>query len=292
MKKITIIIVTFNSELYIEECLKSIWNNSSTDIKNKISTIIIDNSPNGRTIKRINQIDSGTNDVKVIKSKTNIGFARAVNIGIKSVKEYDYILLLNPDTVLKEDSISKLVSCLERNNAGICGGKTIGVDGNESGSYFRFPNIFVGLFDFTNLRKICKNDKWHKYFYYMDSTRSKKEFPVDVVTGGYMLMSKKTIERIGLLDERFFMYLEDVDYCIRAKRKGLKIFHTDKSEILHVGGASSANKDRIRHTSWLSSRKKYFIKNGSLFDNLILQPIFIFDDLFILTNKYLSTKGK
>jgi len=147
----------------------------------------------------------------------------------------------------------------------------------------------VGIFDFSNLRKLCKGDKWHKYFYYLNSNGNKRiTFPVDVVTGGFMLISRETIKRIGLFDYSFFMYLEDVDYCLRAKKTGIQIFHTNRSRILHIGGASSNNKDRIRHSSWLKSRKVYYFKHFNLFANLIIQPIFFIDDIFILIKKNLS----
>lgn len=147
----------------------------------------------------------------------------------------------------------------------------------------------VGIYDFTNIRKLDRSDKWHKYFYYLDYDSNKSQsFPVDVVTGGYMLISSEALKKTGYFDEVFFMYLEDVDYCLRARKTGIKIFHCNDSKIIHFSGRSSTNKDRIRHSSWILSRKKYYIKHFNFLENLIIQPIFLLDDLIILTNKYLK----
>lgn len=289
MKKynLTIIIVTFNSEKNIDKCINSITNSEKKEINNTI--IIIDNHSKDKTVYKIKKIQKKNEKIYLIENKKNVGFARAVNQGISRDNGGEYVLLLNPDTVLEKKSLISLIKCAEENQSGICGGTTIDTHGNISGSYFRFPNLMVGLFDFTNLRKFNKKDKWHKYFYYQDTKHTNSTaYPVDVVTGGFMLINKSTIKKIGLLDESFFMYLEDVDYCIRAKKEGVKIFHTDKSKIMHIGGASSDNKDRVRHSSWLKSRKIYYAKHFGIFENIIIQPIFLLDDLLILTIKTLK----
>jgi GT2 family glycosyltransferase len=279
---LSIIIVTFNSEKYIHKCIRSIKESELEDLKTNI--VIIDNSSNDKTVDIVKKYIKLNSNISLIKNINNVGFARAVNQGIKENFQSEYFLLLNPDTILEKKSIFNLIKCAKVNQSGICGGETIDTYGNISGSCFRFPNLMVGIFDFTNFRKLTKNDYWHKYFYYLDAKPIKKDcFSVDVVTGGYMLIKKNTIEKIGLLDESFFMYLEDVDYCLRAKNVGIKIYHSMESKILHVGGASSNNKDKVRHSSWLRSRKLYFIKHFGLLENAIIQPIFLIDDFFIMT---------
>lgn len=284
MKKynLSIIIVTFNSERHIVKCINSINENRIKDTA--INIIVIDNFSGDSTPKILRKLQKETKTILTIQNNKNVGFAKAVNQGIRKSKPSDYYLLLNPDTVLKNDSLEKLIKCSVNNKAGICGGSTEDKDGNENGCYFRFPSLLIGIFDFTNFRKLVKSDKWHKYFYYLDSKKPKQnEFSVDVVTGGYMLINIGTIEKIGYLDEDFFMYLEDVDYCLRAKKAGIKICHTNNSKIFHIGGASSNNKDRVRHSSWLWSRKVFFAKHFSLLKNLLIQPIFLLDDIFIMT---------
>lgn len=283
---LSIIIVTFNSERHIYSCINSIIISELNNTKLKI--IIIDNNSTDKTVNVINKIKHKRKEIFLIENHKNIGFAKAVNQGLKIYSNDQYYLLLNPDTILRKESIILLLECARRNNADICGGTTINTNKEISGSYFRFPNLSVGVFDFTNFRKISLNDKWHKYFYYQDMKSKNNEFLVDVVTGGFMLISNKTIRTIGYLDESFFMYLEDVDYCLRAKHKGLKVFHSNNSVITHIGGASSNNSDKIRHKSWLFSRKIFYIKHFGLLANLLIQIIFLIDDMVIITLKILK----
>jgi len=276
---ITIIIVTFNSVKQIKKCIDSIVKNEYKHTK----IVVIDNNSSDNTLDIVKKLQKNSKIISVIKNKQNVGFAKAVNQGIKNNIKSEYFLLLNPDTVLRNNSLITLINCSTKNKAGITGGSTTDIQGKENGSYYRFPNLGIGIFDFTNFRKLTKNDRWHKYFYYQDITNKNiDEFPVDVVTGGYMLINNKTVKKVGYFDEDYFMYLEDVDYCLRTKKAGIKIFHTNQSKILHIGGASSNNKDRIRHSSWLMSRKMYFLKHHSIIENILVQPIFIVDDLLIL----------
>ena len=280
-QQITIIIVTYNSEKYIVDCLLSILESNTKNIS--VEIIVIDNNSSDLTVSRVKELRKSRSGLTLIQNTNNYGFAHATNQGILRRKKTDYCLLLNPDTIVNNNSIRDLVRCATKNKAGIVGGNTYDRFGIQNGSYFRFPNIFIAIFDFTNLRKLSRSGYWHNYFYYKDVEQSKENcFPVEVVTGGFMLVSSNAIQKIGLFDERFFMYLEDVDYCIRASHAGITVFHTNLSKIVHFAGRSSNNKDRIRHSSWLRSRKFYFLKNFNLLENLIIQPIFLLDDLFIL----------
>lgn len=289
MKKeiINIIIVVFNSEKYIEKCIDSII---SSDIdKFEKNIVIIDNFSDDNSVKIVKKIQNKYHKIVLFENKKNVGFAKAVNQGIKTSIKSDYFLLLNPDTVLNRQSIPNLLKCLKANKAGICSGTTINLQGKITESFYRLPSLLIGIFDFTNLRKLCKNDKWHNYFYYLDKEQTNKDsFPVEGVTGGFMLINNNTINKLGLFDESYFMYLEDVDYCYRAIKKGIRIFHTNTSRIVHIGGASSSNKNRIRHYSWLKSRKIYFLKHFGILENIIIQPIFLLDDILILIKKSIS----
>lgn len=283
---LTIIIVTFNSEKYISNCLE----NTIKNIPKNWKIVIVDNNSSDNTRKIINHRYGDNTHLKLYVLDTNQGFAKAVNFGISKSEKSGYYLLLNPDVVPNKNSFIPLLKCCKKMKSGICGGTTINEDGQESGSYFRLPNLQVGMFDLTNFRKIDIFDRWHKYFYYQDKSFQKNIncFDVDVVTGGYMLIKSDTIENIGLFDERFFMYLEDVDYCKRAKDKNVNVIHCRDSNVLHYSGKSSQNADGIKHSAWMMSRKKYFIKHFRILENMIIQPIFLIDDLYILINKFLK----
>ena len=244
----------------------------SLDMSNEI--IVIDNFSSDNTVK-ILQKDK---NIDLLKSKKNEGFAKGVNLGIKKARG-DLLLILNPDTRLYRDSLVKLVRCLEGSSSGIVGGLSYKQDGSLHGSFVRRPTLATILFDYSNLRKIVPGDFFHKKHYYKDLGFVKNETEVDVVSGAYMLIDDRVIKDIGMLDENFFMYLEDVDFCVRASKKGYKIMVCPKSKIIHVGGASSNNKDRINHKAWDKSRRYYTRKYFGVVVNIIAQPIFALDSL-------------
>ncbi len=273
---LSIVIVTYQSGRHISKCISSIVGNIPKEISYEI--IIIDNDSKDDTLEKVARWL--TKNIKLIINKSNDGFAKAVNRGIKKSKG-KLILLLNPDTVVKKNSIQELISCSNSNN-GIVGGKMIGADGSFRGSCFSIPTVMTGIFDFTNIRKLFPNNKWHEEFYLQNKLNNiKNPVEVGVVSGGYMLIPRKVVSKVGYLDENFFMYLEDVDYCVRVKKSGFKIMYCPQSIIEHEGGGSSHNKERAHISAWRKSRSYYFIKNHNLFANILLQPLFLFDNLVV-----------
>lgn len=273
--KILAILITYNSSDYIEKCLDSLITESKSS-KNNISILVIDNYSDDDTVTLLSKYSKKIN---IIKNNQNLGFSRAVNQGL-NYKNYDYYLLINPDGHIKHGSIDTLVLCSVVNNADICGGKTVSEDGNPQGDHFRIPNLFVGIFDFSNLRKISKRDYWHKYFYYLDEINNHSDVEVGSVTGGFMLISIKAINTLGKFNEKYFMYLEDVEYCKRAHDNGLRVFYCPNAVMIHRGGGSSSNKERANLAAWYDSRKYYFYINHNLIDNIVIQPIFFIDKIF------------
>ncbi len=269
---VSVIIVTYNSEKQVKNCLESIF--SSKTKKRKVEIIIIDNNSKDKTLKIVKTYFD--KKVNIVHNKTNLGFAKAVNQGIKKSK-YKQILLLNPDTRLYEKSIEILIEQKKQFKADICGGKMVKTDRTVHGSFVREPNLLTALFDFTNLRKIFPKNKWHKEFYHLDLKEIVKPLEVGGVSGGYMLMDKRINEKNKGFDENFFLYLEDLDYCLRAKKRGFKIFYFPESIIWHKGGGSSKNKDRINYQAWLKSRKYFWRKHSNFTENIIIEIAFLID---------------
>jgi len=270
--KISIIIVTYNSEGQIKNCLDSIFLSKAR--KRKIEIIIVDNNSKDKTRKIIKTYFN--KKINIICNGNNSGFAKAINQGIKRSK-YEQILLLNPDTRLYENSLDILIKQKKQFKADICGGKMIKTDGSIHGSFVKKPNILTALFDFTNLRKIFPKNKWHREFYYLNLGKIAKPLEVDAISGGYMLIKKRVNNLLGGFDENFFLYLEDVDYCLRAKKNGLRIFYFPESVIWHEGGGSSKNKSKIDYQAWLRSRSYFWKKYSGFTENAIIQTAFFLD---------------
>ena len=270
---VSVIIVTYNSEKRISRCLNSVIKASP-----KIPEIIvIDNNSDDKTLKILKSFRG----IKVKSNKINVGFARAVNQAIRISRKSNHILLLNPDTYIQSDSIANLYRCLEKNHAHIAGGKTLKSKKQIYRSFVKTPTFWTVLFDYCNLRKICPGDYFHRVHYYLNEPFPRKDKLVDIVSGSFMLIKKEVFNEIGFFDEKFFMYLEDVDFCIRAMHANLKTIFCPHLAIFHEGGASSNNADKIHYLAWSKSRKYYVKKYFNHPALSFLYMILIFDDAII-----------
>ena len=213
-----------------------------------MEVIVVDNASTDQSSE---MVQKEFPKVVLIKNKKNLGFAAGNNVGIKKAKG-EYILLLNSDTKLVEDSLTKMVSFMGKNpKIGISSCQLKGEDGEIQPSGGFFPSIFrvfalmFFLDDIPFLGSLiksfhphppefCTRDPWYKSAHFQDW-----------VTGAFFLVRRKVIDETGLLDENFFMYVEEMDYCFRAKKKGWQVFYTPASKIIHLGGQSGTSKMAI-----------------------------------------------
>lgn len=198
---------------------------------------------------------------------TNGGFAFGNNEGIRPHLAGDelpeFVLLLNPDTIVRPGAIATLLAYIEaRPDVGIAGSRTIFPDGTLQTSSFRFPSASGELEWSARLAPLSKllNDS------IVAPPPPSTESDADWVVGASMMIRRKVLETIGLLDDRYFMYYEEVDFCLRARRAGFKIRYVPESVIVHLIGKSSgvtdaANRNRRRPAYWFESRRRFFTKN-------------------------------
>ncbi|MFZ2199898.1 MAG: glycosyltransferase [Microgenomates group bacterium] len=276
--KISIVTVTYNSSKNIVNLLNSMYRNRA--MINEV--FIIENNSNDRKeTKRICEKFSKKMKLSYICRK-NVGFGTSCNYGANLSKS-ELILFLNPDTEIEGDSLKILLDHFQKDKADIIGGKAINYEGKIHGSVVRYPTLFTGLFEFSNLGKFLRIKSAHEQFYYEDLNilRSKLDRQVDAVSGAYLLIAKNTFSKLKGFDENIFMYLEDVDLCKRANDLGLRVFFCPHSIIRHVGGASSQNKYKIRHQAWFDSRKYYYRKHFGILANIIIQPIYTIEEFLL-----------
>ncbi len=282
--KISIVIVTYNSSKNIYRLLDSLINN-----KQYINEVIIieNNSPDKHETEKECRKYKNKINLYFINSD-NAGFGKSCNAGARK-SDSSFILFLNPDTELQKDSLKILLQHMKKNEADIIGGKTINYEDKPHGSVVRFPTLFIGLFEFSNLGKLFNINSAHKIFYYEDQKilESKSDKPVDVVGGAYLLITRKAFIELDGFDENIFMYLEDVDLGKRASDLGMKVIFCPHSTIWHIGGASSYNKYKIRHQAWFDSRKYYFKKHFGLLINLIIQPLYTIEEFMLKKLKHI-----
>lgn len=268
---VSIIIVSYNSEKEIGNCIHSLLPQLN-DINGEI--IIIDNNSTDNTISIINNINS--NSISLIQNKENLGYTKANNQGIKNAKG-DYMLLLNPDTIVPNSTINKLLSEIKDNsNCGAIAPQLRFPDGSIQNSCRRFPRRRDILYESIGLSKLFKNSKEFNYWK-MGDFDHKNNSLVDQPAGAALLIPTKIIDEIGLLDEQFPMFFSDVDLCKRIWDAGYNVQYTTNSFITHEGGTSVYRKRIKMIVSSHFSFWKYFNKyKTGLFDNILNLLVGIF----------------
>ena len=271
MTSVSIIIVTYNSDKEIVNCINSLLPQLN-DIKGEI--IIIDNDSTDNTISLISDIIN--TNILLIQNKDNFCYTKANNQGIKNAKG-DYILLLNPDTIVPNGTITNLLNEINENKyCGAIAPQLRFSNGRIQKSCRRFPRRRDILYESIGLSKLFKKSKEFNYWK-MGDFDHKITCLVDQPAGASLLISKKIIEEIGLLDEKFPMFFSDVDICKRIWDAGYNVQFTTNSFIIHKGGASVYRKRIKMIISSHLSFWKYFNKyNTKLFDYILNVLVGIF----------------
>ncbi len=276
--KITVIIVNYNSTQYLVQLLKSL-----ALINSIIKTIIIidNNSPDFNSTS-INKVP-GYNKTKLIINNVNRGFSYAVNQGI-TASTTNFILLLNPDTVVIDTSIKTLLEKITNDSKiGVIGGTIESMSQrNIQFTANTRPTFLTALFEFTNFKKIFPNNPFSIHFWIekkLNHSYQQKTLDVDGLCGAFMLFRRNSPStNLNLFDENFFLYLEDLDFCLTMKNKGFLIVYDPSSRIKHKGGASSNSKYNIVLKHWYQSRKYFFLKHLNFIQGIILWIIFSMEE--------------
>ena len=233
MIDVSIIIVNWNTKKLLQDCLKSVFEQTKGV---NIEVIVVDNAS---TDGSQDMVGKEFPVVVLIKNKENRGFAAANNQGI-AVARGRYVLLLNSDTIVLEDVIAKTTAFADANPAaGVVGCRVLNPDRSLQPTCFMFPSVLNMFLSSTYLYKIFPKSRFfgRERMTWWDRNDVRE---VDVVTGCFMLIRREAIEQVGVFDEQFFMYAEETDWCYRFKEKDWKIMFAPVGEIVHYGGQSSA----------------------------------------------------
>lgn len=235
MSQVDIILVSYNTAEYTVRAIESVFEQTKQTDAN---LIVVDNASSDDSVQRIK---TAFPDVKIIETGANLGFAGGVNVGAKAGAA-EYILLLNPDTVVLDGAIDKLVSFAKKHpHSGIWGGVTLNNDlslnPNNARARISFKTL---LFSALGLSKIFNASCLFNHDNYGCWDRQ-SERDVDVVTGCFFLTPRTLWQSLKGLDETFFMYAEEADYCIRAIQQGHQPRVTPEARIIHHGGVSEVN---------------------------------------------------
>jgi GT2 family glycosyltransferase len=229
---ISIVFVSYHSGREILNCLDSI---AASGTLRPLEIIVVDNASADDSVKLL----GARLGIHLITNEENLGLSRAVNQGLR-VAQGDYLLVLNPDILVKPGSLDALADFLDANpKAGMAGAKLLNEDGSLQYSCRSFYTLWTILLRRTPLGKLFKNSKAirrHLMLDYDHETPAK----VDWILGACMMTHRRALADVGGMDERFFLYFEDVDWCYRMDRRGWEVWYAPSSEITHIYRRASA----------------------------------------------------
>lgn len=272
--QLSVVIVNYNVEYFLEQCLRSVY----TALQNVEGEVwVVDNNSVDGSVRMVRDKFP---QVKLIANKENTGFSYANNQAIKE-STGKYILLLNPDTLVEEDTFEKVVAFMDAHpDAGGLGVKMIdgrGIFLPESKRGLPTPAVaFYKIFGLSAL--FPKSKRFGRYHLgYLDKDKTHE---VDVLSGAFMLMRKETLDKVGLLDEEFFMYGEDIDLSYRIQKGGYKNYYFPDTRIIHYKGEStkkgSVNYVFVFYRAMVIFARKHFSQqNAAMFSFLINMAIYL-----------------
>jgi len=257
--KFSIVIVNYCSGLLTKACIQSIKRSNPPE---PYEIIVVDNASkdDSREI-----LADGLDDVKVKFMDENLGFAKGVNIGIRE-SAGEYIIILNPDIIVLKDGINSLINFMvSHSKCGLASGQLINPNGSIQESAFRFYTPMTILYRRTFLGRLPWA-KRHLDKIFMRESDFEKEQSVDWILGACMCVRRSALDRVGLMDERFFLYFEDMDWCRRFWEAGFEVWYVASAKFAHYHKRESAQDQGVLAffnpiaRIHIASGIKYFLK--------------------------------
>lgn len=239
---LSVIIVNYNTGDYLRHCLESL-SPACSHLTSEV--IVVDNASTDGSERAVTQFSG----VTLIKNSRNVGFAKANNIGIKKTRG-EYVLLLNPDTGIEENTLKVMVDFMrEHPESGAATCKVVLANGEiDWASHRGFPTPWASATYFLRLSKLFPKSlffaKYHLTYKNLDQIHE-----IDSPSGAFYLVPRKVINKVGRLDEDYFMYGEDLDLSFRVKKAGFKIYYNPEVKIIHYKGIASGIKEHSKDLS-------------------------------------------
>ncbi len=249
-------IVSWNVRPLLERCLASILLRVDSS-RNDCEIIVVDNAS---TDDSVQVVARRFPTVKLIAAERNLGFARGNNVGLGQATG-TYLLLLNPDTEVVGTALSSMVDYMEAHpDIGVLGPRLLFPDGRTQPSRRRFPTLATALVESTVVQQWFPNMPMLRTYYVQDRSDDQEQ-DVDWLVGACLLVRRQAWEQVGPLDEQFFMYSEELDWCRRFKMSGWRVAYFPDAQIIHHEGQSSGQVAPARHIYFQTSKVQYFRKH-------------------------------
>jgi N-acetylglucosaminyl-diphospho-decaprenol L-rhamnosyltransferase len=250
---LSIVIVSWNVRGLLRQCLHSIF---AAAERPSCQVIVVDNASTDGSAE---MVEAEFPSVQLIRNSTNRGFPAANNQGL-ALARGRYVLLLNPDTEVRGAALATLVDYADHHpDVAVVGPRLLHADGSPQRSRYRFPTLATALFESTWLQPIAPRRLLTRY--YALDLPDDEPCDVDWARGAALLMRRAATEHVGPLDEGFFMYSEELDWCRRARSAGWRVVWLPTAEIVHHEGKSSEQVVAARHIHFQTSKVRYFRKH-------------------------------
>lgn len=257
MSELSICMVTFQNRDCVCECLRSLRAAAQNPDAGSAEIILVDNASTDGTVETVR---AQFPEVRVLAKSENSGFAAANNDALR-LAGGRFLLLLNPDTIVPQGALQAMVRFMDdRPDAGVVGCRLVNPDGSAQHSVRAFPTVRAALHQFTAIRHL---GLFRKHY----NTYRQKEFDYshtaecDSVMGAAFLTRREVLEAVGLLDERYFMYYEEVDFCKRVRDSGRKVYYFPDVSVTHLAGQSAHYDRRLASVSRMRSLVRYFARH-------------------------------
>lgn len=259
---LSIIIVSWNVRKLLENCLHSVLAQAGLTLQ----VIVVDSASSDGSPQMVAEHFP---EVELVACQENVGFPHGNNIGLARANGR-YILLLNPDTIVHDDALAKMVSYLEEHpQVGVVGPQLLNDDGTVQSSRRRFPTLRTAFFESTWLQPYAPQAVLDHYF--ARDVADGETAVVEWVMGACLMTRQAVVAQVGDLDEKYFMYSEELDYCRRIHEMGWQVVYYPRARVTHLSGKSSEQAITQRHINFNRAKLRYFRKYHGRFATGVLR---------------------
>lgn len=265
MIDVSVVIVSYNTKDLLVQCVTAL-SEALTSIQHEV--IVVDN---GSADGSADAVEKGFPRLCLIRNRDNRGFARACNQGLR-MAEGKYLLLLNPDAIISQEALSGMIHFMENTpNAGAAGVQLVREDGSLQNSFDNIPDLGTELLNKSLLKRLLPNRYPGKHLKFTG--------PVEVASliGACMMVPREVIDTAGFLDEGYFFFLEETDWCLRMARQGWKIYFLPDLRVVHLQGQSARQDPASARIEYYRSRYRFFALHKSKFSRGVLRMGLIFN---------------
>ncbi len=253
---LSIIIVSWNVRELLENCLRTVL----AEQQLRLQIIVVDSASSDGSPEMIAEKFP---QVELVACSENVGFPKGNNLGLARANGR-YLLLLNPDTIVHDGALAKMVAYLEQNpHVGVVGPQLLNDDGSVQSSRRRFPTVWTAFFESTWLQPYAPRGLLDHYF--VRDVMDGETAVVEWLMGACLMIRQEVVAQVGGLDEAYFMYSEELDYCRRIVQAGWQVVYYPQAQVMHLSGKSSEQAVTQRHINYNRAKLRYFRKyNGRL----------------------------